>query len=364
MRLLITILVASVLFSVPAKAQQSNPLPIKPKTGSRATSQTDIYVRETAYKRKYESERERREQAEQDIDKIRSKLNEAKASSAQAKKNKEKEKEIKISISKTKSKKRKAKKRRIKKRVRNTVNGATSPVTLPNMVISPMPLVFAVSGTSANKEEMTVIPLGSYVKARVLTGVEANAQEPYPMLVQLDHAFVGPNKTRIDMSHCFMIVKTRANLSTERVLGESQEISCVRDNGEHFKESAKGYIAGEDSTLGMTGQLISHQGQVLLTAVLANLAKGAGEAVALANTSTQVVSGYGGAVEKSTNITGSTAAYIAGKASTDAASTIAQWYLEQARQLIPSIAVGSGRDIWIVLLETVKVPPLPTWEEE
>lgn len=203
----------------------------------------------------------------------------------------------------------------------------------------------------------TILPLGSFVRAKVLSGVEANTQEPYPMLLQTEYAFTGPNHTKIDLSNCFLIAKAKANLSTERVLGEASEISCVRTNGEAVKRTVRGYIAGEDSTFGMTGQLISKQGQVLLAAVLANLAKGAGEAVGAAQTTSQAVAGLAGSAN-ATNVTGSQTAFIAGKAAADAASIISTWYLDYAKQVIPSIAVGSGRDVWVVMLDSVDVPRL------
>lgn len=363
------IFVASVLApAFIAKAQQGNPLPEPTKTVQRTTSSTDVYGKETQYKKKYAEESEKRRVAEDELAKIRSQVGkpDSKSTSVQmeptATPGDVKNPQIPATTTTKVAKKKSAKGKRLP-----VVPGAaigsdfstSSYVQDAEMNVSQKPLVFTVSQATLTKETSTVIPLGSYVKARVLTGVEANDQEPFPMLLQLDYAFVGPNKTKIDLSHCFMIAKTKANLSTERVMAETQDISCVRDNGEHFKRTAKGFIAGEDSTFGMTGQLISRQGQVLMTAVIANLAKGAGEAVALANSATQVVTGPGGAIAQSTRITGNTGAYIAGKSVTDAAQMIADWYLEHARKLMPSIAVGSGRDVWVVLLDTIQVPPLP-----
>jgi hypothetical protein len=360
-------------------AQQGNPLPVPTAVVPRTNSSTDVYSRESAFKKKYTEETEKRRRLEDEIAKIRARFGSEKTSTpalvaspaaipvAQDVSSAPRQQEKKGSKSKASSRtKASAVRLPVVTRQENTgaVFQAQRVMEQNSQSQLGSPLIFAVSETALTKEISTVIPLGSYVKARVLTGVEANTLEPYPMLLQLDYAFIGPNKTKIDLSHCFMMAKTKANLSTERVLGETQEISCVRDNGEHFKRPAKGYLAGEDSTFGLTGQLISKQGQVLLAAVLANLAKGAGEAVAMANSTTKIVTGPGGAIEKSTSITGSTAGFIAGRATVDSAQLIAQWYLDYARQLVPSIAVGSGRDIWIVLLDTIQVPPLPSNMEE
>lgn len=220
------------------------------------------------------------------------------------------------------------------------------------------PMIFTVSESTLNSYNTTVLPLGSYVKTRVLTGVEANENEPYPILLQADYAFVGPNGSKVDMSGCFFIAKAKGNLSTERVIGEITEMSCVRSNGEHFKRTVRGYIAGEDSTFGITGELISKQGQVLAAAVIANLAKGAGDALSLAQQQQTIAVGNTGSAATATNVTGSVPAFVAGKAVADASTVVAQWYLNYASKLVPSIAVGSGRDIWVVMLDDTNVPSL------
>jgi conjugal transfer pilus assembly protein TraB len=231
---------------------------------------------------------------------------------------------------------------------------AVRPIASPASVAQ----VFAVSNEAEAEADntLTVLPAGSFVRARVVSGVEANTLEPFPILLHLEHAFTGPNKTKVDLSNCFVIAKARANLSTERVIMETDTLSCVRENGEHFKTAARGFTAGDDSTFGSTGTFISKQGQVLLAAVLANIAKNAGEAVALAQQSTTVLG-----VDKAasaTNVTGSKAAFVGGKSMVDAAGTVAQWYLDYAKQLIPSIGIGSGQTVHVVMLDTIRVPTL------
>lgn len=220
-------------------------------------------------------------------------------------------------------------------------------------------LTFDTSMVDDDPTVQTVIPVGAYVKARILTGVEAGASgEPPPMLLQADYAFQGPNSHQIDMSGCFIIAMVKGNLSTERVTGQAVKISCVRNSGEAIKRDISGYLVGEDSTFGLTGQLISRQGQVFTAAVIANLAKNIGEAVSIANSKT-VISATNGVIEKGTSVDPKDrAAFVGGKSVAGAAEMIAQWYLNQAQSLTPSIAVGSGRDIFIVLLDSVMIPPL------
>lgn len=204
----------------------------------------------------------------------------------------------------------------------------------------------------------TAVPAGSYVQGTVLTGVEANARDEIPMLVQLDHAVVGPNQHHIDLRGCMVLVKVRGNLSTDRVEGQAARLSCVRNDGEIVDAEIRGYLAGEDNTFGVTGQLITRQGRVLAAGAVASLAEAAGTAVATAQQTTQVLTNPLGQAGQATNVTGNQAAFVAGSSGAEAASQIADWYLGYADQLVPAIAVGSGREVWIVLLQTVEVPPL------
>jgi hypothetical protein len=354
---------AFVLFFGKAAAQQGNPLPVPEMRRSRTTSSSDVYERESAFKKKYETEADRRRDLEEELQRLRTRLRQpdtggesgtVPSPAADAIPEGPTTLPVPQAPVPPPDRKRKAAPR---------VPAASAYVESRPAEAQPMVFAVTAEALSAVRDAETAIPLGSYVKARVLTGVEANTLEAYPVLLQLDYAFVGPNYTRIDLSHCFIIAKAKANLSTERVMGETTQLSCVRDNNEVVTRAAKGYIAGDDSTFGVAGQLISHQGQVLLAAVIASLVKGAGEAVSLAQTTTTVAGGNG-AVAQGTNVTGSKLAYTAGKAVTEPASLIANWYLEYAKQLVPSIAVGSGRDVWVVLLDTVQVPPISAEEGE
>lgn len=170
----------------------------------------------------------------------------------------------------------------------------------------------------------TVLPAGGTAPLVVMTGVEAGATEPYPMLLAINGPFLLPNKRKANLGDCFVLAMAKANLSSERVLGETTEISCTRENGEHIKRPFKGYLSGADSSFGIQGKLLTNQRQVFMTSVLASLAKGAGEAVAMAQKTTTVVQGAAGS-QAATNVTGSQFALAAGQATTDAAGQIAEW---------------------------------------
>ena len=204
---------------------------------------------------------------------------------------------------------------------------------------------------------MTVkIPSGSYVKTKLLTGVEAAEGRAIPVLLQADFAFVGPNKTKIDLSGCFLIAKSTGNLSIERVEMQATKISCVSRSGRMFERSLNGFVAdAKDTSFGIIGKVNSKQGRVASMAFLSSIVSGVGNAIKQAQTTTQT-NAFSGGSGSSSVITGSQAKYMAAGGASSAASLVTNWYLRHAQKLLPTINVGSGQDVWIVLQNTVDLP--------
>jgi hypothetical protein len=197
------------------------------------------------------------------------------------------------------------------------------------------------------------LPSGSYVKAKLLTGVEAPEGKAIPVLLQADYAFIGPNKSKVDLSGCFLIAKSTGNLSIERVEMQTTKISCVSRAGNMFERPLSGFVADNtDNSFAVVGEVNSKQDRVAAMAFLSSVVAGISSAVAQAQTAT--VTGANGS--SSLEITGDQKKYIAASGASNAASTVTQWYLKHAESLLPTINVGSGQDVWIVVQEPVELP--------
>ena len=197
------------------------------------------------------------------------------------------------------------------------------------------------------------LPPGSYVRAKLLTGVEAPEGRTYPALLQLDFAFIGPNKKKIDLSGCFMIAKAEGDLSTERVQMQATKLSCVARDGKMFERDVNGFVADDiDNSFAVTGTVNTKQDRVALMAFLSSVVEGIGKAIQDAQVSHET-NAFGG---KESSVTGNREKYIAAGGASNAAGMVAEWYLKQAQNLLPTINIGSGRDMWIVMHETVGLP--------
>ena len=208
---------------------------------------------------------------------------------------------------------------------------------------------------SKGQEEISVkIPSGSFVKAKLLTGVEASEGKALPVLLQADYAFVGPNKSRVDLTGCFFIAKSSGNLSIERVEMQVTKISCVSKSGRMFDKKINGFVAdAKDNSFAVMGKVNSKQDRVAAMAFLSSVVEGVGKSIQQAQTTTQNT-----ATGVTSMISGNQGKYMLAGGAGNAASQVTQWYLQHAQNLLPTINIGSGQDIWLIVQDTVA---LPSW---
>lgn len=212
---------------------------------------------------------------------------------------------------------------------------------------------FPVASTRKAKKDEITLPSGSYVKAKLLTGVEAPEGRTYPVLLQLDYAHILPNDKKLDLIGCFIIAKAQGDLSTERVQMQATKLSCVAKTGKMFEREINGFIADDsDNSFAVVGKVNSKQGRVASMAFLSSVVEGVGKAIQMAQTK-QETDALGGSRSV---ISGDSGKYIAAGGVSNAASQVTQWYLKQAQSLLPTINIGSGQDVWVVMAEKVSLP--------
>lgn len=220
---------------------------------------------------------------------------------------------------------------------------------------------------SATPTETAYLATGCFARVKVVTGVLATSQTggALPALWSVQEPFHCPwhkpkqgeqsKPTSVPLQGCFVSGLAQANLGMGRALGQTEMLSCVREEGEAVERRLKGYIVGVDGTLGMIGRVETRDSAVLAKMMLASLISGFAEAMRYAKTSV-VVTPLGGTTTTVNGQVGETAA-LAGLAT--AASQASAFYFEQARQLLPVIWVESGLDAWIVVQEGIPLEGFP-----
>lgn len=177
-----------------------------------------------------------------------------------------------------------------------------------------------------------------------MTGIEAPDGTTYPTLLALDYGFVGPNKHKVDLSGCFMIAKSSPSMATERVNFQATKLSCVSKRGKFFEREINGFVADNtDNAFAVRAELNSKQGKVAKMAFLKSVIDGVGEII------TRKSQNIGGANPDSANV-------MIQNGAQGAASKVSDWYLNQVSSLLPTLKVGSGADVWVIMQDKVILP--------
>lgn len=210
--------------------------------------------------------------------------------------------------------------------------------------------------TSAGEVEGTLgvaLPSGSYVKAKMLTGIDSPTGRTDPVLVQLDYAYILPNRQRLDLSGCFMILKAQGDLPSESATMQATKMSCVAKSGRFFERTVNGFVVDDiDNVFGVRAEVRSKQDRKAALAFVSSIVEGVGKAIQ----ETQVSHETSGLGVSQSIMTGDEKKFLVAGGASHAASVVSQWYLKQAENLLPTLKVGSGREVWVVMLDSVSLP--------
>jgi len=194
------------------------------------------------------------------------------------------------------------------------------------------------------------LPIG-FMPITLLNGVDAGTSSetqsnPQPVLARVEGNAILPGNGRYQLKGCFVLLSAYGNMSARRVYARAAELSCL-DKQDHLvlQQKIQGYLVDSDGDLGVRGTVINRQGALLAKSLLAGFAAGLGQA--LNNAQSTVSSSALGSVS-TTSGSGllSQGAFSGGS---NAANMLAQFYLKQAQQIFPVIAINAGRKATLVI---------------
>ncbi len=196
------------------------------------------------------------------------------------------------------------------------------------------------------KKLNVVVPSGSYVKAKLMTGVQTPEGKVYPSLLVLEKSYTAPNDSKIDLSGCFALAKAQASMSTERIEFQVYKLSCVSKKGMTLERNVNGFVVdNRDQNMALKAEVQSNQSRVATMAFMNSIVNGIGEII---NRKAQNIGG-GNPDTNQSNV-------VIQQGASGAAQSVAQWYLQQANNLSATLNVKSGRDVFVVMNEKVILP--------
>lgn len=213
------------------------------------------------------------------------------------------------------------------------------------------------NSTGRFKAQKSYIPSGTFFRAKLLggmdapTGGESSAASPYPILMRVTNMAQLPNRFRENFKDCFITGTGYGDLSSERAIVRTEQLSCVGYDGRAIDISIKGYVAGEDGKAGIRGRLVSKQGAVLKNALLTGILGGVGQTFSTAASSvTSTASGVVSTIPDSKLLQAGVGAGVG-----SAMDKLAQYYIKLADKMFPVIEVDAGRIVDVVLLKGFQI---------
>ncbi len=206
-------------------------------------------------------------------------------------------------------------------------------------------------------DDWVYLPIGSFCQGTLLTGVyaAADANNPLPVLISLDQAFYGPNKTRVPLKGAFVLGKAYGDLTSQRALIQIVAISTVLPNGHAFEnEQDLGYVTDEFGELGIKGQVVYNTGRQLALTFMGGFVSGGAQAIADSQVTThQTLQG-----DTSKTVTGSASKNSLFSGVAQSAGKLSQFYEKQAEELIPAVHIKNGAKVFFIVQKGVTIDGL------
>ena len=201
------------------------------------------------------------------------------------------------------------------------------------------------------------LPMGSFCKGTLLTGVYAasDANNPLPVLISLNEAFYGPNHTRIPLKDAFVLGKAFGDLVSERALIQIIAISSVLPGGRTFEQEADlGYVTDDKGELGIKGQVVRNTGAALALSFMGGFSAGGSQALADSEVTTHRAPEGG----VSRDVTGDVPKNAVFSGLAQSAAKMSEYYAQQAQNLVPAVHVKSGAQVYFIVQKGVKIDGL------
>jgi len=190
-----------------------------------------------------------------------------------------------------------------------------------------------------------VLGVGSWVLGTIIAGAEIPQSKTYPVLIQLDQAYTMANKKSLSLAGCLMIAKASTVMSTRHVELQPESMGCFSKSGKYFeKKNINGWGTDSlDNNFGIKAEFKSNIGRVAEFAFVKSMLEGAQEIIS--RKSKQIGGGNPDRPDM-----------LVQQGAVSSASMMANFLMRQARNLLPTLSVNSGRQVYIVMKDSIRLP--------
>ena len=218
------------------------------------------------------------------------------------------------------------------------------------------------SGAASKKGKRTIYLPPGFMKARLLTGIDALASRdatsnPEPIIARVQAPAVLPNEVKANLAGCFVIGNATGSLAKERVEIQLVSISCVDfDSHAVVDQAIKGFFVDADGKKGLSGKVVTRAGATLARSFIAGTIAGISQSVegSFGSLSTSALGNV-----RSLDAGDAVKSGVAGGLS-KSSDKLTDFYLDLARQAGPVVEVGAAKDVVVVIQEGLALEIKPS----
>lgn len=220
----------------------------------------------------------------------------------------------------------------------------------------------ASGGAASKKGKRTIYLPPGFMKARLLTGIDALASRdatsnPEPIIARVQAPAVLPNEVKANLAGCFVIGNATGSLAKERVEIQLVSISCVDFESHAVVDQAiKGFFVDADGKKGLSGKVVTRAGATLARSFIAGTIAGISQSVegSFGSLSTSALGNV-----RSLDAGDAIKSGVAGGLS-KSSDKLTDFYLDLARQAGPVVEVGAAKDVVVVIQEGLALEIKPS----
>ena len=214
---------------------------------------------------------------------------------------------------------------------------------------------------ASDRTETAFIPSGAMFTGVLLNGLDAPTsavaqKNPTPVVIRVKREAVLPNYASIDVRECFLMAAGYGQLSSERALMRSENLSCVRHDGQVIESKLEAYIVGSDGKVGIPGRLVSKQGQMIAQSLIAGALGGIGQSLNRSRVpSLNINPGAGQDLYQEDSVSSIAQGGLAGGLATST-NMVAKFYLDMAKETFPVVEVTAGEVATVIVTRGTSLP--------
>jgi conjugal transfer pilus assembly protein TraB len=212
------------------------------------------------------------------------------------------------------------------------------------------------AGTERPGRHANVAPNG-FIEGRLLNGVVTVVGGPdRESIVLLTGPYHAANGFRVQLDGCHALVQGHPDIAAGRIDFKLSRLTCNFPDGASRTWDTAGWLVDDDGIRGLRATLVENLGRKAAVAAAGGAIAGLGQRLSQEQYQlTTSVGGVGGTTSNSTFV-GSGAADAVGGAASGAAAAIGQSLGDYYNLFAPSLQVGGGTSVTVVLANDLRVP--------